>query len=105
MARLFTSSSAVVNFLSDGALNITGAVSICAWVKLNAASLAHTVLHKSRNNNRDMPYSLRFTSEVSPQRPTFLRAGLGAAWLLRTCAVGIAGGRGGHFVGTGFFGD
>src|SRR3989304_1307639 len=100
MARLFTSSSAVVNFLSDGALNITGAVSICAWVKLNAASLAHTVLHKSRNNNRDMPYSLRFTSEVSPQRPTFLRAGLGAAWPLQTCAVGIATGAWHHLAVT-----
>lgn len=90
MGRLFDSSTDAINFTDDTALNVLGAVSITAWVYLNAASVTHCVLCKNRTTSRDTPYEFRFFSEASPQRLFFFRAGATSPWTNATSASGVA---------------
>lgn len=74
MARNFTQTTDRVDYGSDAALNITGPLSITAWLYLNSASKFHMILCKSTATTANISYELRTASEVSPSRLVVIRA-------------------------------
>jgi hypothetical protein len=67
MAREFTTTTDQVAFTSDAGLNITGDITIYAWIYLNAGAVYHELVAKmATNRGTDVPYLFRTTNANPP---------------------------------------